>query len=296
MEKQKRRFGDRKDARRVRDLTGMAQINMDLKPNRSVSDVYINQKLDVTKLREYIEKKKNEGKKITYFHAFMTAIGKVYYNRPRLNYFVANRHLYEHNDVTISFVAKVTFDDKSEEMMVLIKIDPDDNIFSISKKIMNKVDEFRKNSNNVDKKGANNAIDILAKLPNIIRVPLIGILKWTDKVGILPSSLIEDNLYYSSLIVSNLGAIKCGAIHHNINDFGTASGLATMGEVKDEEVIDENGKKSIRKVCEWGINLDERIADGYYFAQAVNMLQYLFNNPELLEESASTKIEEIKIR
>ena len=292
----KRRFGDRKDARRVRDVTSMMQLNVDLKPNRSVSDVYINQKMDLTKLCEYIDKKKADGEEITYFHAFLTAIGKVIYNRPKLNYFVANRHFYEHNDIVISFVAKVTFDDKAEEMMILIKVDPNDNIYTISKKVKDKVSNVRKDSNKVEKKGANSAIDVLAKFPNIIRVPLIGLLKFLERRGKLPASLIEDNLYYSSMIVSNLGSIKCGAIHHNITDFGACSSLATMGEIKLEEVIMPDGKKEIRKICEFGINLDERIADGYYFAKSVKLLQYIFDNPELLEGDANEKIETSEIR
>ena len=71
-----KKFGDRKDARRVREITGMQQIAIDLKPHRSVSDVYINNKMDLTKLCEYVEKKKKEGSEITYFHAFVTAIAK----------------------------------------------------------------------------------------------------------------------------------------------------------------------------------------------------------------------------
>ena len=59
----KRRWGDRKDARRVRELTGMGQIIMDIKPGRCNSDVYINQKMDVTKLVEYVEKRKKKGDK-----------------------------------------------------------------------------------------------------------------------------------------------------------------------------------------------------------------------------------------
>lgn len=290
----KRRFGDRKDAKRVRNITGMMQISMDLKPQRSVSDVYINQKMDLTTLSKYIEKKKKEGSDITFFHAFVTAIGKTIYNRPKLNYFVANRHIYEHNDVVISFVAKVSFEDHAEEMMILIKVDPEDTIETISKKIRDKIESIRNKKE--EKTGANSAIDILAKLPNIIRVPLVGVLKWTDKVGILPSSLVEDNLYYSSIILSNLGSIKCGAIHHNITDFGACSTLATMGEIKDEEVLMPNGKKEIRKLCEFGINLDERIADGYYFAKSVKVLQYIFDNPELMETRADEKIETGEIR
>ena len=82
-------------AHRVKDVSGLSQISIDLKPNRSVSDVYINQRMDLTALSKYIEKKKKEDAGVTYFHAFLTAAAKTVYNRPKLNYFIANRHIYE---------------------------------------------------------------------------------------------------------------------------------------------------------------------------------------------------------
>ncbi len=279
-----------RNAKRVKDITGMQQVCIDLKPDRCDSDVYINQNMDVTKLVEYIKKKKEEGLDYTYFHAFVTAIGKVFYNRNKLNRFVSNRHIFEHNDVIVSFVAKMSFNDKSEEMMIMVKIEPNDTIETISKKITSYVDKVR-NKDGYDKEGANDAIDIVGKLPNVIRVPIVGLLKWMDKKGILPSFLVKDNLYYSSIIVSNLGSIRCGAIYHNLTCFGTCSSLATMGEIKNEDVHYDDGTEEVKKFCEFGINLDERIADGYYFAKSVKLLQYIFDNPELLEEEASKKIE-----
>ena len=272
-----------RNAKRVKDITGMQQISIDLKPNRCDSDVYINQKVDVTNLMDYLATKKEEGVHLTFFHAIVTAIGKVFYNRNKLNRFVSNRHIYEHNDIIISFVAKVSFDDHSEEMMIMIPIEANDTIDTISKKIKEKVDRVRQ-PKEVKKEGANNAIDIVGKLPNIIRIPLVGFLKWCDQKGILPSFLVKDNLYYSSIIISNLGSVKCGAIYHNITNFGTCSSLATIGEIKSEEIIKENDTKEIRKLCEFGINLDERIADGYYMAKSVKLLQHILDNPELLEK------------
>ena len=284
-------------AHRVRNVTGMSQISIDLKPNRSVSDVYINQKMDLTELSKYIDKKKKASEGITYFHAFLAAIGKTVYNRPKLNYFVANRHIWEHDKIVLSFVAKVSFDDHSEEMMVMVPIEKTDNIYTIGEKVRKKVESFRKkrSSSDVDKKGANSAIDILGKLPNFLRVPVVGILKWTDKKGLLPASLAEDNLYYSTMIVSNLGSIGCGAIFHNITDFGNSSSLLTMGEIEDEEVIID-GKKQVRKICEWGMNFDERIADGYYFAKSADLLQYLLSHPEELEKPIGEKFDLAEIR
>lgn len=278
-----------RNAKRIKDLHGMEQILIDLKPKRCDSFVYSYKDLDVTNLVKYIDKKKKKDKDITFFHAFVYAMGKVIYNRKRLNRFVQNRHVFEHNDVVISFVAKVAFDEKSEEIMIMVPIKEDDTLDTVSKYIIDKIDSIR--NRKVKKEGANDAIDFLGKLPNIFRVPLIGLLKFCDKKGILPKSLTQDNLYYSSMIVSNLGSLKSNAIHHNITDFGTCSSLITMGMIENKEIIDNDGKKELRKICPWGMAFDERVADGFYLIKSIEMLQYLFNNPELLEEKANEKIE-----
>ena len=184
----KKRFKDRKDGRRVDNISGMGQIMLDIKPDRCDSDVFINQKMDLTKLSEYIKNKKANGEDITFFHAFVAAIGMTFYNRKKLNYFVANRHLYEHNEVVVSFVAKVAFEDTAEEMMIMVPIKPEDNIYTISEYIKNKVSYLR-NKDEFKKEGANSAIDTLAKADVNIRALSVGD---TSKYGIL-RLIVSDN-------------------------------------------------------------------------------------------------------
>ena len=275
-----RRFGDRKDAKKVRDMSGLNQILIDLKPKRSLGEVYVNTDIDVTNVVKYLDEYKSSHEdKLTVFHIFVAAIAKTMYHRDKLNRFVANRHLYQHNDLVISFVAKIEFEDNSEEVMVLIPINEDDNLFSISKKVKDKVDSIR--SNTASSEGANSAIQVLGKLPNILRVPIMGMFKYLDRVGRIPTSLTKDNLYYSSMIMSNVGSIKSDAIYHNLTDFGTCSGLITIGEIKED-----NGKFT----CEFGATIDERVADGYYLIKSVHMIEELLNNPKLLEENINEKI------
>ena len=274
----------RKDARRIKNINGMEQLMLDIKPSRADSDVFLKQDYDVTKLVNFVDKAKKDGKEYTYFHAFVTAIAKTIYNRPKLNRFIANRHVYEHNDVVISFVAKVSFEDQAEEVMLLIPIEVDDNIESICEKIKTKVKNIREKK--VEKEGANSAIDTLGKLPNIIRVPLVGLLKWMDKKGILPASLMKDNLYYSSTIVTDIGTFGCSAIYHNITDFGACSSILAIGEIRDKEIL-EKGKAKKIKTVDLGLNFDERIADGFYLIKSAKLLEYFFDNPETLEEPVS---------
>jgi len=276
----------RSNAKRIK-IGGMSQLLIDLKPRRCDADVFLNTPIDVTNLVKYIDNKKKEGEKVTYFHAFLLALAKTIYNRPKLNRFIANRHMYEHTNVVISFVAKVEFEDDAEELMLLIEVSPDDNLESISKKIKDKIADLREKK--VDKKGANSAIDTLGKLPNIIRVPLVGTLKWMDKVGCLPKSLQEDDLYFASAIVTDIGSLKSDSIYHNNTNFGTCSSITAIGEIRDTVKVVE-GKEKIIKSANFGINFDERVADGFYMIKAFKMLEYIIENPHLLEERADTKI------
>lgn len=289
--KNKRRFGDRRDARKVRGLDGMHIIMNDIKPDRCDSDVYINQKIDVTELVKYVQRKKEEepDKHLTYFHAFSTAIAKTIYNKPLLNRFIANRTVYDRNDVILAFVAKTEFTEEAEEMLNIVKINDDDTIDNVRETITNKVHKIRSESGK--KEGVNNAIDIVASLPKFLRVMVVGVFKWLDKHGWLPKSITNDLIYYSSIILSNLGSIKCRAIYHNLTNFGTSSILLTMGEIKKEYITMEDGKQELRDMCEFGINLDERIADGLYFAKSVQLFAYILDHPELLEGKVSEKIE-----
>ena len=86
-----------RNAHRAKDVHGTEQLNIDIKPRRADSFVYQQKDFDVTNLVKYIEKKKKSGEHITYFHAFVTAIAKCIYNRNKLNRFVQNRHIFEHN-------------------------------------------------------------------------------------------------------------------------------------------------------------------------------------------------------
>lgn len=272
------------------EMKGTEQLLTDLKPRRCDADVFINTGIDVTNLVEYINKKKKEGYKYTYFHAFVLALAKTIYNRPKLNRFIQNRHMYEHTDVVIAFVAKVDFEDDAKELMLQIPISPDETLDSLANKIKDKVEKIRDKKKEKSEKGANSAVDTIGKMPNIVRIPLVGLLKFMDQKGILPMSLQEDDIYFSSAIVTDIGSLKCDSIYHNNTNFGNCSSITAIGEIRDKLVIVDGKEKKI-KSCNFGINFDERIADGFYLIKSFKLLEYILNNPDLLEERADKKVE-----
>jgi hypothetical protein len=46
----------------------------------------------------------------------------------------------------------------------------------------------------------------------------------------------------------------------------------------------EDGTRQMRDVIDIGATLDERIADGFYFARSLKLIKYIFANPEMLDK------------
>ena len=283
----KKKFRDRRDARRIK-VSAMARLSTYIK-DRQDADVYINKKIDITELVKYMKKKKKDNPDLTFFHAFAIATAKIIYNRPKLNRYIINHNCYERNDVILSFVAKVNFEDDAKEVMSRIVVKDDENIFTLSDTIKEKVNRMR---NNIQT-SSDDSLDFLDKFPNwSLKYIIAPGVKWLDRHDLLPRSLNDELLYNSTVILSNLGSIKCGAIYHNITNFGTNSILLTIGDIHKEALVMPDGKIEARDVVEFGINLDERIADGVYFSKAVNLLEYILKHPETLEGNANEIIEE----
>jgi len=276
-----KRLGDRRDGVKVRDIDVMHKITAYIKPLRCDSDVYINQSMDVTKLVKFMGKKKLVDKDLTYFHLFVTVIAKTIFNKPLLNRFVVNKTYYDRNKVSIAFTAKANFSDEAKDILSVVDIEPSDTLESIKSKFLEVVSRVRNNQDS----GANGIISFVGKLPRFLISFIVFVVKFMDRHDLLPSSFIKDNLYFCTVIVSNLGSIKSGAIYHNLTDFGTSSILATIGEIKEVSV---DGEK--KYFCEFGINIDERIADGVYYVKAVKLMQDIMNSPEILERSVNEKV------
>ena len=127
-------------------------------------------------------------------------------------------------------------------------------------------------------------IDGFAKIPRLILIPVMRIIRWLDFWGVNPKALTDGDPNYSSVLLSNLGSIQAPAVYHHLNNYGTNSIMVTIGTIHKEERIMPDGSKQIRDVVDIGATLDERIADGFYFARSLKLVKYIFSHPELLDK------------
>jgi pyruvate/2-oxoglutarate dehydrogenase complex dihydrolipoamide acyltransferase (E2) component len=52
-----------------------------------------------------------------------------------------------------------------------------------------------------------------------------------------------------------------------------------------------DGANEFRDIVEMTLTLDERIADGFYFAKSLRIAKHLFEHPELLAQNISTPVD-----
>lgn len=284
-EKKKRKWGDRRDARYVK-APGLQTIMCYLWPKRTDCEVYLNDTIDATELVKYLEKKNaSQDYRTTIFHCALIAMARMIKERPMMNRFIQGYRMYERDEITLSFVAKRVFADGADESLMTLTAHDDDNIDTFSKKIVGDITEMRKSEHSTG--GIDEVLDKFAALPRIVLIIVVRIIRWLDFWGLNLDALTEGDPNYTTILASNLGSIKCPAVYHHLNNYGTNSILITIGTLHKEEVLMEDGHKEIRDVVDIGATLDERIADGFYFARSLKLIKHIFAHPEMLEQPLS---------
>ena len=287
MEKTKRRWGDRRDAKMCRDVPGLQTIMAHLFPNRTDNEAYLDTKVDITELLACLEKKNAEHPeyKTTLFHALIFAITKMVYERPKMNRFIQGRRMYERNEISAAFVARRRFVDHSDEALMFFVPKESDTLDTLSYKISGEVHEMRKSATSTG--GVDKLLDNLAKLPRILLMLIVRIVRWLDFWGINPKALTDGDPNYSSIFLTNLGSVKCDAVYHHLGNYGSNSMMVAVGTIHKEKVLMEDGSEQIRDFVNLGVTIDERIGDGFYFARSLKLVNHLCAHPEMLFEPIS---------
>ena len=291
--KNKRKMGDRRDGKRLKNIDSMHAFMPYLMPKRTDSEVILSETVDVTKLLQYVADKNAQGPsfKYTVFHCVLAALAKTIYLRPKMNYFYKGHRLYERNEIEFAFTAKRTFEDHSEEALAKIKLDKDSEVSPIEQmhsKVEKFVTKIRKN-NETD--GATDIIGTLCKLPRFMVRGIVGFLNWLDYHGKMPEGLSKEDPFFSTVYVTNLGSIKATADYHHLTEWGTNSIFVIVGEMKYMQHVDSEGNVSVHKRMPIGFTIDERIADGFYFAKSFKIFRHLIENPELLDRPLQEPID-----
>ena len=284
-----RRWGDRRDGTLLRNIDSMHTIMPLMYPNRCDNEAFIYERIDLTNVAKYLEQKNAGAPEYKYnlFQVMVTALLKVITLRPKMNRFIANKNMYQRNEVSAAFTVKKIFSDEGGEALSFIHSKPTDTIDTIHSEIFRQVSLCRS-----EKKDPSTAsMDIIQKLPRPILKLVGAIARSLDRHGHMPKGIVATDPYYSSCVLTNLGSIKLHSGYHHLTNWGTNSVFCAIGERKKRPFWDEEGNMTMRDSVDLGLIIDERIADGYYYSKTVRLLRKLLDQPELLDRPLNEEVD-----
>lgn len=290
---QKKRRGDRRDAVLVRDIDPMHYIMAVVTPGRCNNEAYISETIDLEALNAYVAKKnENETEfKYTMFHVLVTAFLKVLKLRPKMNRFVYDNAIYQRTKETAAFTIKKKFADTGEEGLAVVEGKDDDTIDTIHEYLRREITRERSHMEDAGDNETLKAMAFFNKMPRFLSVFLLHILMWMDKKDLVPDFILSAEPYHNSLVISNVGSFGLHCGYHHLIEWGTNSLFCLVGEKSKRPVYQEDGSVEFREQVDLGITIDERLADGYYYAKSIRLLKYILQHPEILDRPLGEEVE-----
>lgn len=242
--------------------------------------------LPLEPMDEYIRRKHKEGVDLSHMALIISAYVRVLSEYPQLNRFFVNKRPYARNEVCVAMVV-MRAGNYGQETMSKMYFKRENTVFDVNDIINNYVSD---NRNTPDNNKTEKLIKILLSLPGVLPVG-IALFKFMDKHGLLPKAIIDASPFHNSLVVTNLASIRTTHINHHLYNFGTSSIFLAFGTPRYVN-MKKGGELVVEKTMPIGVVMDERIANGSYFARAFRRLGQLLRDPAQLE--IAPKPEDIK--
>ena len=286
-------WGDRIDGRRVRTLHPMAQITSYFQVERNTCSNLFEESFEITHIDRYIRQKRREG--LTDFgitHVLLAAYVRGIAKYPQLNRFISGQKVYSRgNDIQYCMVIKKEMSVDSPDTSIKVHLTPYDTAEDVYNKLNAAVDSV-KATKELDS-SLDNLIVYLNLIPSVVLKFTVWLLKLLDYFGLLPKFLLELSPFHGSLLFTSMGSLGIPPIYHHLYDFGNLPLFGAFGmKRKANEVLDD-GTVVQKKYIDVKFTLDERIADGYYYATFFKYYRRLMAHPEVLDNPPEEIVKDI---
>ena len=292
MAKTRRRAGDRRDGRLLRSLPAFSKFIPYIMPTRNDAHIFYDESFEITGVDRALRRLRVEGYKgIGMLHFLIAAYIRCISMLPGINRFIAGRRIYAHDDITIVMAVKRSLSVDASETTIKVHFQPTDTILDVYRKMNEKIEEIKtsEEDNNTEE-----VAEALTKMPRFLLRFAIAVLRVMDYFGLIPESLIEASPFHGSMIITDLGSLRIGPVFHHIYNFGTLPVFIAFGAKRHAYEIDRHGKVVDNKYVDCKFVMDERIADGHYYAQFLQAYRYIFQHPEILEKAPSRVNEDVR--
>lgn len=276
-------WGDRPDGRKLRTLDPMAQISAYFMVNRNGSNNLFEESFEITNLDRYVRQKRREG--LTDFgitHVLLAAYVRGVAKYPHLNRFISGQKVYSRGeDIQYSMTVKKEMTVESPDTTIKVHFTPRDTVKDVYEKMNAAVEEVKNAPE--DDSSLDSLVANLNLIPSVVLKFTVWLLKLLDYFGLIPKFLLELSPFHASLYFTSMGSLGIRPVYHHLYDFGNLPVFGAFGCKRRAYEVQEDGSVVQRKYIDMKFTLDERIADGYYYATFFKYYRNLLRHPEILD-------------
>jgi len=277
----KRRLGDRCDSFRIRKEDPFFAVIPHVMKNRTGSMVFFEEKIDITRLEQFIRRMRRETgmTDLSTLHVVMAAAVRLIALHPGLNRYVSGRKLYARNQIALSTAVKNTMSEDGQDTTLKTLFSPTDSLEDIWEKLHGEIAKVKSAARN---NGTYRTAEFLRRLP-VCLLRLVVFLLWRmDEAGFMPQAVHRVSPFHTSAFIVDIGSTGIGSIYHHLYDFGSCSIFISIGRKETSLRMGRYGSVRQVRTINFRFVVDERICDGYYYAQAMRHFRRILKHPDVL--------------
>lgn len=270
-----------KEFRRVKTISPMSAVIPFIMVNRTGSQNFISDSVDIEKVEKYIKEKQTQGmQNISMMHVMIAAYIRLVSQRPALNRFIRGQRVWTRKNVEVSLTIKKEMSLDSPDTVVKITLPPSATLEDVYTALNNEIVSYRANPGG----DFDDTARAFTRLPGLIFKFAVASLRFLDYFGLMPKAIAKVSPFHCSYFITSMGSLGIPPIYHHLYDFGSCPVFFSFGAKRRTYEIDNTGLVRRRQYMDFTFVLDERICDGYYYASALKLLKNILKNPWQLEE------------
>ena len=270
----------RPDGTLVPGLSPVRYIMPFLMRGRNESAVLHEARFDLSRTHAWLQRwSAANGKKATLFHLILFAVARTLHERPGLNRFVSGGRIYQRNGVFLSFAAKAQFADEAPIVTIKLEFPKDDTFAACVERVANAVGGARGPADGKKKSTVDKELGLAMMLPGFMLRGVMALLRWLDRVNLMPAGMIASDPMYASAFLANLGSVGIDDTFHHLYEYGTVSLFGAVGRAEKAVFATASGGVEVRDALKLCWTFDERINDGFYCASSLAGVQRIVEDP-----------------
>ncbi len=285
-------WGDRIDGRRIRTLPPMNQVTPYVMWTRNASQNFFEESFEISNIERYIRQKRREGlSSFGLMHVLLATYCRTLCRYPALNRFIGGQKVYQRgNDIQFCLVVKKEMTSDSPETVIKVHLTPTDT----AEDVYNKLNAAVENVKNTPLDSSfDNLAHALTLIPGVFLKFTVWLLRVMDYFGLLPKFLLELSPFHGSVFFTSMGSLGIPPIYHHLYDFGNLPVFCSFGCKRRTLEVQEDGSIEQRKYVDFRFTMDERIADGFYYAAFFKHFRRILHHPEVLDAPPEEVIPDI---